>query len=182
MSRASKAIRAVSSSHARRFWEVSVVPRAARHGGWLARRRWGWDDGSLAADHLYLVPHGHRGAVATDRSRRARVLNAAARATRPSQEGPDAGMLTRDAALEVVLSATSPLCYGGARPHEPTRGELPVAKRTHNKRVNLSVRPVTHLAGEAPPRIFPKGGGQGACPSRPAGYAQRWQDSRSNGF
>ena len=51
-----------------------------------------------------------------------------------------------------------------------------------NKRINLTVRPVTRLAG-APALITSKGGGQGARPSRPAGYPQRWQarDERAGG-
>ena len=49
----------------------------------------------------------------------------------------------------------------------------PQARRPSNKRMNLSVRPVTHLAEVAPPLITPNGVGQGARPSRPAGYPQR---------
>ena len=49
----------------------------------------------------------------------------------------------------------------------------PRARRPSNKRMNLTVRPVTHLAGVAPPLITPNGVGQGARPSRPAGYPQR---------
>ena len=42
-----------------------------------------------------------------------------------------------------------------------------------NNAMNLPVRPVTRLAVLAPPRISSKGGGQGARPSRPAGYRER---------
>src|SRR5437773_10381659 len=44
-----------------------------------------------------------------------------------------------------------------------------------NKRVNLTGRPGTRLAVSAPPHISSKGLGQGARPSRPAGYAQRYR-------
>ena len=40
--------------------------------------------------------------------------------------------------------------------------------------MQLTGRPGTHLAVSAPPHISPKGREQGARPSRPAGYAQRW--------
>ena len=50
--------------------------------------------------------------------------------------------------------------------------------RPSNNRVNLTVRPVTRLAVLAPPRITSKGSEQGARPSRPAGYAERYAVSR----
>src|SRR5262249_29117748 len=43
-----------------------------------------------------------------------------------------------------------------------------------NMRMHLTVRPVTRLAGVAPPPISPQGGAQGARPSRPAGDARRY--------
>ena len=42
-----------------------------------------------------------------------------------------------------------------------------------NNAMNLTVRPVTRLA-DSPARIPTKGDGQGACPSRPAGYGGRY--------
>ena len=47
-----------------------------------------------------------------------------------------------------------------------------LASRTSNKRVNLTVRPVTRLAALGA-MTGSKGGVQGARPSRPAGYARR---------
>ena len=55
-------------------------------------------------------------------------------------------------------------------------GLLPSGQLLANKRVNLTGRPGTRLAVSAPPHISSKGLGQGARPSRPAGYAQRWTD------
>ena len=83
--------------------------------------------------------------------------------------------VTRGAESECARSAAFTLCNGRTRRHGPTRGGSPGAntKGTHNKRVNLTGRPVTRLAGEAPPHISANGGGQGARPSRPAGYARR---------
>ena len=43
----------------------------------------------------------------------------------------------------------------------------------HNNRVNLTCRPVTRLAVQAPPHTCPQGRAQGARPSRHAGYAGR---------
>jgi len=43
----------------------------------------------------------------------------------------------------------------------------------YNKRVNLTVRPVTRLAGRLP-EPDSHGHAQGARPSRPAGYARRY--------
>jgi hypothetical protein len=45
-----------------------------------------------------------------------------------------------------------------------------------NDALNLPAWPVTRLARSAPPRIPLNGGGQGARPSRPAGYARRYAD------
>ena len=53
-------------------------------------------------------------------------------------------------------------------------GLLPSGQVLANKRVNLTGRPGTRLAVSAPPHISSKGLGQGARPSRPAGYAQRY--------
>src|SRR5439155_5922079 len=53
-------------------------------------------------------------------------------------------------------------------------GLLPSGQVPSNKRVNLTGRPGTRLAVSAPPHISSKGLGQGARPSRPAGYAQRY--------
>src|SRR5439155_10294461 len=55
-------------------------------------------------------------------------------------------------------------------------GLLPSGQVPSNKRVNLTGRPGTRLAVSAPPHISSKGLGQGARPSRPAGYAQRCAD------
>jgi len=60
-------------------------------------------------------------------------------------------------------------------------GPLPSRQVLANKRVNLTGRPVTHLAVSAPPHISSKGLRQGARPSRPAGYAQRYADLSGNG-
>ena len=54
-------------------------------------------------------------------------------------------------------------------------GLLPSGQVLANKRVNLTGRPGTRLAVPRP-HICPKGSAQGARPSRPAGYAQRWAD------
>ena len=53
-------------------------------------------------------------------------------------------------------------------------GPLPSGQVLANKRVNLTGRPGTRLAVSAPPHIPSKARAQGARPSRPAGYAQRW--------
>src|SRR5262245_59301768 len=45
--------------------------------------------------------------------------------------------------------------------------------------MNLTVQPVTRLA-VAPPRSTSKGDGQGACPSRPAGYCGRYAHRQSS--
>src|SRR5207244_1581111 len=43
-----------------------------------------------------------------------------------------------------------------------------------NNAMQLTGRPGTHLAASAPPHISPKGGAQGARPSRPAADRGRW--------
>src|SRR5437667_3778815 len=58
-------------------------------------------------------------------------------------------------------------------------GLLPSGQVLANKRVNLTGRPGTRLAVSAPPHISSKGLGQGARPSRPAGYAQRSTEMRA---
>ena len=54
-------------------------------------------------------------------------------------------------------------------------GPLPSGQVLANKRVNLTGRSGTRLAVPRP-HTCPKGSPQGARPSRPAGYAQRWAD------
>ena len=67
------------------------------------------------------------------------------------------------------------------RRHENAEGELSMHLSTaSNKRMNLTVRPVTRLA-VAPTPISSNGGGQGACPSRPAGYPRRSTDLTRSG-
>src|SRR5881409_3932191 len=45
---------------------------------------------------------------------------------------------------------------------------------SYNYAMQLTGRPGTHLAGSAPPHISPKGGAQGARPSRPAADRERY--------
>ena len=47
-----------------------------------------------------------------------------------------------------------------------------------NNAMQLTGRPVTRLAGSAPPHISSKGGGQGARPSRPAADRGRWTGTK----
>ena len=51
---------------------------------------------------------------------------------------------------------------------------MKTVRQRPNYRVNLTVRPVTRLAVQAPPHTCPQGHAQGARPSRPAGYAERY--------
>jgi len=50
----------------------------------------------------------------------------------------------------------------------------PRANEPANNAMQLTGRPGTHLAVSAPPRISPKGGAQGARPSRPAADRERY--------
>jgi len=56
-----------------------------------------------------------------------------------------------------------------------TETEGTICLMTHNERVNLTVRPVTRLAGLLLHQDS-NGSAQGARPSRPAGYARRCTD------
>src|SRR3989442_1015977 len=51
-----------------------------------------------------------------------------------------------------------------------------------NNAMQLTARPGTHLAVPAPPHISPKGGAQGARPSRPAADRGRWAGMKSLEF
>src|SRR5438034_6551568 len=50
-----------------------------------------------------------------------------------------------------------------------------------NNAMQLTGRPGTHLALSAPPHISPKGGAQGARPSRPAADRGRWAGQMASG-
>ena len=59
-------------------------------------------------------------------------------------------------------------------PHVTISAFCSVSQTPHNNAMQQTGRPGTRLAVSAPPHISSKGLGQGARPSRPAGYAQRW--------
>jgi len=56
-----------------------------------------------------------------------------------------------------------------------SQSKIDVRDAPHNNAVNLTVRPVTRLAGLLPTRDA-TGRAQGARPSRPAGYRGRYAD------
>ena len=163
--RADLALEPVQSpgSHARRFEEIGLAPRATTTDGESRDRTKCWPLIRSRPLRIYCFMEVADTAYSTPQWLSTSYTRVVPRTVHPRPQLGPIGWSAR--ALHVRT--------GRAEQEDFTRDGIEQGTGKHNKRMNLTARPVTRLAVQAPPRSSSQGDGQGARPSRPAGYARR---------